>query len=321
MKKKILITGACGQIGSELTLALRNKYGKENVIASDISKPSEKLLHSGPFQFIDCTNFKPIEEAVKKFKLNTIYHLVTILSAASEANPQKAWNVNIKSLYNVLEVARANNCSVFAASSPAVFGPSSPKDKTPQDTILRPTNIYGVTKVAGELLCDYYYHRFAVDTRGLRFSGVISYETIPEGGITDYSVEMFYEALKQKKYTCFLKAGTYLPFMYITDAIKAAICLMEADSRKLKHRNAFNVTSVSFAPEELANEIRKYIPDFVIDYDISPIHQAIADSGTNSLDDSAAREEWEWEPDYNLTAITRDMLEKISSKLGKKIKI
>jgi nucleoside-diphosphate-sugar epimerase len=314
--KKILVTGACGQIGSELTLALRKMYGQTNVIASDIAKPSEKLLNSGPFELLDCTDGSLLEKVVKKFNLNTIYHLVTILSAASEKDPQRAWNVNIKSLHNVLEVARQHQCSVFAASSPAVFGPTTPKDKTPQDTILKPTNIYGITKVAGELLCDYYYQRFGIDTRGLRFSGVISYETIPEGGITDYAVEMFYEALKHKRYTCFLREGTYLPFMYITDAVKAAIKLMEANPEGLKHRNAFNVAAVSFAPEDLAREIQKYIPDFVIDYHVSSVHQSIADSGTNSLDDSAAREEWGWEPEYDLPAIAKDMIEKISMKLN-----
>ncbi len=227
--------------------------------------------------------------------------------------------MNINSLYNVLEIAREFKCDVFAASSPAVFGPGTPKDKTPQDTILRPTSIYGVTKVAGELLCDYYHQKYGLDTRGLRFSGVISYETIPSGGITDYAVEIFYEAIKHRKYTCFLKAGTYLPFMYISDAIKAAIGVMEADPGLLKHRNAFNVTAVSFAPEELEAEIKKYMPDFVMDYDISPVHQAIADSGTNSLDDSAAREEWGWEPEYGLASMTRVMLDKISEKLGIKI--
>lgn len=319
MEKMILVTGACGQIGSELTIALREKYGKDNVIATDIAEPSEKLLLSGPFQFIDCTDIKPIGQIVGERKINTIYHLVTILSAASEQNPKQAWNVNIKSLYNVLEVAREHNCDVFAASSPAVFGPGAPKDNTPQDTILRPTSMYGVTKVAGELLCDYYYQKYGVDTRGLRFSGVISYETIPAGGITDYAVEIFYEAIKHRKYTCFLKAGTYLPFMYISDAIEAAIGVMEADPGLLKHRNAFNVTAVSFAPEELAAEIKKYIPEFEMDYDISPIHQAIADSGTHSLDDSAAREEWGWEHEYDLDSMTKVMLERISEKLRVKI--
>lgn len=316
MNGKILITGACGQIGSELSLALRERYGKDNVVASDIAKPSEKVKSSGPFHFLDCTDEEKLKEIVDRYEVGTIYHLAAILSAAGEENPHLAWRVNINGLYNVLEAARERKCRVFAASSPAIFGPDAPKDNTPQDTILRPTNIYGVTKVAGELLCDYYYLKYNVDTRGLRFSGVISYEIIPQGGITDYAVEMCYEAIKTRRYTCFLKAGTYLPFMYIKDAIKAAMGVMDADSAKLKHRNAYNVTAVSFEPEMVAEEIRKYIPEFLLEYDVDPLRQGIADSGTKGLDDRAAREEWGWEHQYDLQSMVKDMLENISKKLN-----
>jgi len=313
--KKILITGACGQIGSELTLAMREKYGNENVVASDIADPLDKIKRTGPFEYIDCIDFNRLNEVVEKYRVTTLCNLVTLLSAESEANPQKAWRVNMTSLYNVLEVAREKKCAVFAASSPACFGPDTPKT-APQDTLQRPTSIYGVTKVAGELLCDYYGRKYDLDIRGVRFSGVISHETIPEGGITDYAVEMFYEALKKKRYTCFLKQGTYLPFMYITDAIKAVIDLMEADPRKLNHRNAFNVAAVSFAPEELAAEIQIYIPEFVMDYAIDPVCQQIADSVPGRLDDSAARQEWGWRPEHDLSSMARIMLERISKKLN-----
>jgi nucleoside-diphosphate-sugar epimerase len=314
--KNILITGACGQIGSDLTVALGKRYGRDHVIASDITIPSDNMLNSARFEHIDCTDIHGVHSVIRKNDVDTIFHLVTLLSAASEGNPQKAWHVNITSLYNVLEVARENSIAVFAASSPAVFGPGAPREKTPQDTILRPVSIYGVTKVAGELLCDYYHRRYNVDTRGLRFSGVISYETIPSGGITDYAVEMFYEAIKKKPYRCFLREGTRLPFMYIPDAVKAAICLMEADPGRLIHRNAFNVAAMSLAPEDVGQEIRRHIPDFSFDNQVDPIRQAIADSGTKSLDDTAAREEWGWEPDFDLAALTDDMLRKISSKLN-----
>ncbi len=314
--KKILVTGAVGQIGSELTMVLREKYGNDNVIATGHkSKPGEKLLNSGPFQFINCSDIKTVEEVVKKYNVNTIYHLAALLSAVAEGNPQLAWDVNMNGLYNVLEVARERSCAVFTPSSIGAFGPGTPLDNTPQDTIQRPNTIYGVTKVAGELLCDYYYKRFGVDTRGLRYPGIISYETLPGGGTTDYAVEIFYEAIKNKKYTCFLKQGTYLDMMYMPDAINSAINLMEADPAKLKHRNAFNVTAMSFDPEGIADEIKKIIPDFTIDYKVDPTRQAIAESWPNNMDDSVAREEWGWKPEYNLEALTKDMIEKLTIKL------
>jgi len=314
--KKMLVTGSVGQIGSELTMLLRDLYGNENVIACGRkTRPSEKLLNSGPFEIVDCTDYVRLVEVVKKYKVDTIYHLAAILSAVAEAKPNLAWNVNINGLYNILEVAREFNCAVFTPSSIGAFGPSTPAEKTPQDTIQRPNTMYGVTKVAGELLCDYYYKRFKVDTRGLRYPGIISNETLPGGGTTDYAVDIYYEAIKHKKYTCFLKAGTYLDMMYMPDAIKSAIDLMEADPDKLIHRNAFNVTSMSFDPEMIAAEIRKHIPEFVMDYEVDPVRQEIADSWPNNMDDSAAREEWNWSPEYDLEKMTEDMLKVLSKKL------
>ena len=314
--KKILITGALGQIGSELTPFLRKRYGNENVVASDIKSIPEGIADQNePFEHIDCLNAQEIYSAVKKYKIDTIFHLAAILSATGEQNPQLAWKVNINGLYNVLEIARENKCAVFTPSSIAAFGPSTPKDNTPQETVQRPNTIYGLTKVAGELLCDYYYSKYGVDTRGVRFPGIISYVTLPGGGTTDYAVDIFYQALKQKKYTCFLDKDTYLDMMYIPDALKAALNLMEADPSRLKYRNAYNVTAESFNPEQLANEIKKYIPEFKMEYNIDPMRQAIADSWPNKLDDSAAREDWGWSPDFDLKAMTKDMIEKLKIKL------
>jgi len=315
--KRILVTGSVGQIGSELTLELRRRYGGENVVAGGRKTlPGPELRDSGPFEVVDCTDPKAIESVVKKYNIDTIYHLAALLSAVAEANPQLAWQVNMGGLYNVLEVAREHHCAVFVPSSIGAFGPSTPQDGTPQDTIQRPNTMYGVTKVAGELLCDYYFKRFGVDTRGVRYPGIISNVTLPGGGTTDYAVEIFYEAIKHGKYTCFLKAGTKLDMMYMPDALKAAIDLMEADPKKLKHRNAFNVTAMSFAPEELAAEIKKHIPHFTMNYKIDPVRQAIADSWPNYMDDSAAREEWGWRPSYDLPAMVEDMIKVLSKRLA-----
>ena len=314
--KKILITGALGQIGSELTVFLRKKYGKENVIASDIKQiSSEKINQIEPFEHIDCLDAQAIFATIKNHKIDAIFHLAAILSAKGENNPQLAWKININGLYNVLEIAREYKCAVFTPSSIAAFGHSTPKDNTPQETIQRPNTIYGLTKVTGELLCDYYHLKYGVDTRGVRFPGIISYATLPGGGTTDYAVEIFYEALKNKKYTCFLDKNTYLDMMYMPDGLKAAVNLMEADPSRLRHRNAYNVTAESFNPEQLADEIKKYIPGFKINYNVDPMRQAIADSWPNRLDDSAAREDWGWSPDYNLEATTKDMIEKLKIKL------
>lgn len=314
--KRILITGALGQIGSELITFLRKRYGDENVIASDIKSMSVGTINQGgSFEHIDCLDAQEIYSVINKHKIDTIFHLAAILSASGEKNPQLAWKVNINGLYNVLEIAREYKCAVFTPSSIAAFGPSTPKDNTPQETIQRPNTIYGLTKVTGELLCDYYYSKYGVDTRGVRFPGIISYATLPGGGTTDYAVKIFYEALKNKKYTCFLDKDTYLDMMYMPDGLKAAVNLMEADPSLLKHRNAYNVTAASFTPSQLADKIKKYIPDFEMKYDIDPIRQAIADSWPNQLDDSAAREDWGWSPDYDLKTMTKDMIKKLKIKL------
>jgi len=313
---KIFVTGAVGQIGSELTMELRRIYGNDNVVAGgNRTLPSEKLRESGPFEICDCTKMEAVASVVKKHKIDVIYHLAAILSAVAEAKPNLAWDVNINGLYNVLEAAREFKCAVFVPSSIGAFGPTTPLDDTPQDTVQRPTSMYGVTKVAGELLCDYYFKRFQVDTRGLRYPGIISNETLPGGGTTDYAVEIFYEAIKNKKYTCPLGAGTFLDMMYMPDAIKGAVQLMEADSAELKHRNAFNVTAMSFDPEILAAEVKKYIPEFTMDYNVDPVKQGIADSWPNNMDDSAARQEWGWEPEYTLPIMVKDMIEVLSKKL------
>lgn len=316
--RKILVTGALGQIGSELTMGLRKIYGTDNVIASSrrIKEGHEDLIESGVFEIVDVTDGKRLAEVVKKYKVNTIINLAAVLSAVGEQNPALAWDVNMNGLYNILEVAREENCAVFTPSSIAVFGDSTPKDNTPQDTIQRPSTMYGVTKVAGELLCDYYYHKYGVDTRGVRFPGLISYETLPGGGTTDYAVHIYYDALKHKKYTSFIAKGTKMDMMYMPDALDAIVQLLEADPSKLIHRNAFNVTAMSFDPEEIAAAIRKHIPEFELDYDVDPVRQAIAESWPNSLDDTAAREEWGWNPKYDLDSMTEDMLEKLKIKLG-----
>ena len=316
--EKILVTGSVGQIGSELTLELRKRYGNKNVVAGiRKTQPTGELKESGPYEVVDATKIDKITDVVKKYNIDTIYHLAAMLSAVAEKNPQAGWNVGVNALYNILEVAREFNCAVFFPSSIGAFGPTTPLDNTPQDTIQRPTTMYGVTKVTGELLCDYYFKRFGVDTRGVRYPGIISNVTLPGGGTTDYAVEIYYEAVKQKKFTCPLARGTFLDMMYMPDTIDAAIDLMEADPSKLKHRNAFNVTAMSFDPEILADEIKKHIPDFVIEYDVDTMKQAIAESWPNSMDDSAAREEWGWDPKYDLAAMTEDMLKVIGEKHAK----
>jgi nucleoside-diphosphate-sugar epimerase len=312
---RILVTGAVGQIGSELTLALRDRYGNDNVMATDIKNPQGKLLESGPFQRMDCTDIHATGDIIKKHRPDTIYHLAALLSAVAEANPQKAWDVNINGLYTILEAAREYKCAVFTPSSIGAFGPTTPRENTPQDTIQRPNTMYGVTKVSGEILCDYYFHRFGVDTRGVRYPGIISHETLPGGGTTDYAVEIYYEAVREKTYTCFLKQGTRLDMMYMPDALKAAVDIMEADASNLKHRNAFNVTAMSFAPEDLDSEIKKIIPEFTMHYKVDPVRQAIADSWPDSMNDNSAREEWGWNPEYDLTAMTKDMIRALTKKI------
>ena len=317
--KRILVTGALGQIGTELVTYLRKNYGVDNVIASSRSRKAEaeKLIQSGLFELVDVRDAQQIADVVKKHNVDTVIHLAAVLSAVGEKNPTLTWEINMGGLFNVLEVARETGISVFTPSSIAAFGPSTPADNTPQDTIQRPTTMYGVTKVSGELLCDYYYQKYGVDTRGVRFPGLISYEALPGGGTTDYAVHIYYDAIEKGKYTSFIGEGTYMDMMYMPDAIDAIVQLAEADPAKLIHRNAFNVTAMSFAPENISAEIRKHIPNFVMDYDVDPIRQGIANSWPNSLDDSAARQEWGWNPKYNLASMTIDMLEKLRIKLGK----
>jgi nucleoside-diphosphate-sugar epimerase len=310
-----MITGALGQIGSELTLKLREIYGMDNVIATDIRKNDSEAANSGPFEMVDVTDAKSMLDTAKKYNVDTVIHMAALLSATAEANPVFAWNLNMGGLMNALETARECNAQFFTPSSIGAFGPSTPKDNTPQDTIHRPTTMYGVNKVAGELLSDYYYYKFGVDTRGLRFPGLISYVTPPGGGTTDYAVEIYYEAIKNGRYTSYIDKGTYMDMMYMPDALNAIVNLMEADADKLIHRNSFNVTAMSFEPEQIAAEIRKHIPGFEISYEVDPVRQGIADSWPNSIDASAAKEEWGFKADFDLAKMTADMLDKLRTKL------
>jgi len=312
--KKILVTGATGQIGSELTEALRHRHGAENVIAAGHkTQPDESFISSGPYCNMDVRDSAAIEAIVDQYDIDIIFHLAALLSAVAEQKPQLAWDINMNGLLNILEIARNKNMAVFSPSSIGAFGPTTPANDTPQDTIQRPNTMYGVTKVSGELLCDYYYSRYGVDTRGVRFPGLISWKTMPGGGTTDYAVEIFYAAIKHQHYDCFLQADTRLDMMYMPDAIHAAISLMEADSSMLIHRNAFNVTAMSFTPQELADEIKKIIPSFTISYVIDPVRQAIAESWPRNMDDSAAREEWGWKPEYDLNTMVKEMLLKLGN--------
>lgn len=315
--KKILVTGALGQIGSELTMHMRNVYGADNVIASDIRRiDGNEAVESGPFEILDVLDAKNMAEVAKKHNVDTIIHLAALLSAVAEAKPVLAWEINMGGLFNALEVARELNTKFFTPSSIGAFGPSTPKDKTPQDTIQRPETMYGVTKVSGELLCDYYFKRFGVDTRGVRFPGLISYVTPCGGGTTDYAVDIYYEALRNGKYTSFIGEGTYMDMMYMPDALNAIVSLMEADTSKLMHRNAFNISAMSFEPSQIAAEIKKHIPSFEMSYDVDPVRQAIANSWPNSIDSSAAIAEWGFKAKYDLASMTTDMLEKLRVKLN-----
>jgi nucleoside-diphosphate-sugar epimerase len=315
MRKRILVTGAAGQIGSELVPALRAAHGTPAVIASDI-RPLHGDLAEGPALMLDCADGAALAAAVDRHDVGVIYHLAALLSATAEAQPQRAYAINMGTLYQVLEVARERRCAVFTPSSIAAFGPDTPPDPAPQDTIQRPTTMYGVTKVAGELLCDYYHRRWGVDARGVRYPGLISHVSEPGGGTTDYAVHIFYDALRTRRYTCFLEADTQLDMMYMPDAIRAAMELMEADPARLRHRNAFNITALQLTPRRLADGIRRHVPDFRIDYDVDPVRQAIAESWPRRLDDSAARVEWGWEPRYAEEEMIADMLSRLAARLG-----
>ncbi len=316
--KNILIIGATGQIGSELTMKLREIYRDGNVVCGYIkgAEPKGDLLESGPSHNVDITNPAQIAEAVDKYHVDTIYNLAALLSAVAESKPQLAWKIGVGGLFNTLEVAREKNCAVFTPSSIGSFGEKTPHVKTPQDTIQRPDTIYGVTKVTGEMLSDYYAKRFGVDTRSVRFPGLISYVAPPGGGTTDYAVDIYYSAVKGEEFECPLKPGTFMDMMYMPDALRAAVEIMEADPSRLKHRNSFNIASMSFDPEIICNNIKKYVPEFKMTYKLDPLRQKIADSWPDSLDDTCAREEWDWKPEYDLDAMTVDMLANLRKKFA-----
>jgi nucleoside-diphosphate-sugar epimerase len=312
--RPILVTGAHGQIGSELVPALRKRYGKDCVIASDLRIAPSADAMNGQCLHLDCTELHQLHEVVRRHDVGTIYHLAAMLSATAEAQPQVAWELNMGGLYNVLEVARQRGCRVFFPSTIGAFGPTTPRDLTPQVTIQRPMTMYGITKVAGELLCDYYASRYGVDTRGVRLPGLISYVAPPGGGTTDYAVEIFHRAIHDARYTCFLAPDSRLDLMYMPDAIEAIMALMKVDAARLKHRNAYNIAAISVTPSDIAKEIRKHVPDFTVDYEVDPVRQAIADSWPRSLDDSAARIDWGWAPQYDLATMTVDMIARLQSR-------
>lgn len=314
--KKILITGALGQIGTELTIFCRKEYGKENVVASDVIRNDQNpACSNGIFEVLDVLNIESFKNIVSKYNINYIIHLASLLSASGEANPQKLWQLNMGGLYNALELAKEFKTGFFTPSSIASFGATTPQDNTPQDVLQRPTTIYGISKVAGELLCDYYFLKYGVDTRGLRFPGLISYKALPGGGTTDYAVDIFYKAVESKSFTCPLSENTFLDMMYMDDAIESTIQLIEADGSKLKHRNAFNVSAMSFCPKELASEIKKHIPDFKIDYKVNPVLQKIADSWPNSMNVECAKEEWGFSPKFDMPKMVKEMLTQLTIKL------
>ena len=308
--KRILIVGAGGQIGSELTTYLRGIYGHDRVVATDVRECKE-MAAQGPFEVLNALDATAMASAVARHRCDAIFNLVALLSAVGEKNPQMAWQINMGALMNSLEVARQHHCALFTPSSIGAFGPTSPKDRTPQDTIMQPTTIYGVCKVTGELLSNYYHTKYGVDTRSVRFPGIISNVTLPGGGTTDYAVEIYYEAVKKGRFTCPVPGDVYMDMIYMPDALRACVELMEADPAKLVHRNSFNLASMSFTPEIICAEIRKRMPDFEMTYDIDPVKKAIAESWPNSLDDTCAREEWGWRPEWDLARMTDDMLEVI----------
>lgn len=317
--KNILIIGATGQIGSELTMELRGRYGNDHVVVGYIigSEPKGELKESGPSEIVDVTDGEMIAAAVKKYHIDTIYNLAALLSVVAESKPKLAWKIGIDGLWNVLEVARENGCAVFTPSSIGSFGPSTPHVGTPQDTIQRPQTMYGVSKVTTELLSDYYFHKYGVDTRAVRFPGLISNVTLPGGGTTDYAVDIYYSAVRGEKFVCPIKQGTLMDMMYMPDALNGAIQLMEADPTRLIHRNAFNIASMSFAPETIYAAIKKEIPAFEMVYNPDPLKQSIADSWPDSMDDSCARAEWDWKPEFDLESMTKDMIAKLRARLLK----
>ena len=316
--KNVLVIGSTGQIGSELTMKIRGLHPEGNVVAGYIpgAEPKGILLESGPAELADVRNGEQLAAIVDKYHIDTIYNLAALLSAVAERKPLLAWDIQMNGLLNILEVAREKGCAVFTPSSIGSFGPETPHVDTPQDTIQRPRSMYGVTKVATELLSDYYFHKYGVDTRAVRFPGLISNVTLPGGGTTDYAVEIYYAAVKGEEFVCPIAAGTFMDMMYMPDALKAAVDLMEADPSKLIHRNAFNIAAMSFDPEILRKKIQEYYPDFRMRYEVDPVRQAIADSWPDKMDDSCARAEWGWVPTYGLDEMTRDMIASLKKKFG-----
>ena len=316
--KNVLVIGSTGQIGSELTMKIRGLHPEGNVVAGYIpgAEPKGILLESGPAELADVRNGEQLAAIVDKYHIDTIYNLAALLSAVAERKPLLAWDIQMNGLLNILEVAREKGCAVFTPSSIGSFGPETPHVDTPQDTIQRPRSMYGVTKVATELLSDYYFHKYGVDTRAVRFPGLISNVTLPGGGTTDYAVEIYYAAVKGEEFVCPIAAGTFMDMMYMPDALKAAVDLMEADPSKLVHRNAFNIAAMSFDPEILRKKIQEYYPDFRMRYEVDPVRQAIADSWPDKMDDSCARAEWGWVPTYGLDEMTRDMIASLKKKFG-----
>ncbi|MEM6864818.1 MAG: NAD-dependent epimerase/dehydratase family protein [Bacteroidota bacterium] len=315
MQKPILILGACGQIGTELTLELRSKYGADSVVASDIREGSESLMAQGPFELLDATSYEAIEDVIMHYEIEEVYLMAAMLSATAEKFPMRAWNLNMNSLFNVLNLAKEDKIEkIFWPSSIAVFGPSTPKKNTPQSTIMEPSTVYGISKLSGERWCEYYHQKFGVDVRSLRYPGLISWKTMPGGGTTDYAVEIYHQAIASGTYQCFLSKETQLPMMYMDDAIKATISVMESDPKSLTVRSSYNLGSMSFTPNEIADSIRKYIPGFEIDY-LSDFRQQIADSWPSSIDDQAARKDWGWHPSFDLEATTKTMLKNLKAKV------
>lgn len=317
--KNVLIIGSTGQIGSELTMKLRKEYPQGTIVAGYIpgAEPRGELAETGPSAVVDITDAAQIADAVRRYHIDTIYNLAALLSAVAETKPLLAWKIGVGGLMNVLEVAREQKCAVFTPSSIGSFGPNAPKDGTPQDTVQQPRTMYGITKVSGELLSNYYYTKFGVDTRSVRFPGLISYVTPPGGGTTDYAVDIYYSAVRGEEFTCPIAKGTFMDMMYMPDALRAAIEIMEADPSKLVHRNSFNIASMSFDPEIIYSSIKRQMPDFKMHYEVDSLRQAIADSWPNKLDDTCARMEWGWKPEYDLDAMTADMLQKLALKLKK----
>lgn len=315
MPKYILIIGACGQIGTELTLALREKYGNDHVIASDIREGNDELMQSGPFEILDATNYDNLEEVIAYYDISEIYLMAAMLSATAEKFPMRAWNLNMNTLFNVLNLAKEKKIDkIFWPSSIAVFGPNTPKENTPQNTIMEPSTVYGISKQSGERWCEYYFNKFNVDVRSIRYPGLISWKTMPGGGTTDYAVEIYHKALSESSYMCFLKEDTKLPMMFMDDAIRATLQIMEAPESKIKERSSYNLAAMSFTPKEMAENIKAVIPEFKIGYE-PDFRQAIADSWPSSIDDSKAQKDWKWKAEFDLQKTTETMLENLKNRV------